>query len=124
VLTGDCCCTRLLLCTKQNFFWFFIYTGRVCTIKASYTLQFSPKGGCNRENYCNTHRTRQIIKKKKTRLKYIYACVECVLRNEPVRHRNRQSAPIDPKHDYIETFFTTDVSGHAPAPRQPSDERD
>jgi len=31
--------------------------------------------------------------------------VECVLRNEPVRHRNQQSAPIDPEHDYIETIF-------------------
>lgn len=105
-------------------FWFFIYTGRVCTINASYTLQFSPKGACNQQNYCNTHRTRQTIKKKKTRLN-INACVECVLRNEPVRHRNRQSAPIDPEHDYIETFFTTtDVSGHVPAPGQPSGERD
>lgn len=50
--------------------------------------------------------------------------MECVLRNEPVRHRNRQSAPNDAEHDYIETLFTTDVSGHEPAPGQPSGERD
>lgn len=29
--------------------------------------------------------------------------MECVVRNEPVRHRNQQLAPIDPKYDHIKT---------------------
>lgn len=67
VLTGNCCCTRLLLCTKQKtLLVFYIHWPRVCTTNASYMLQFSPKDGCNLPNYRNTHRTRQIILKKKT----------------------------------------------------------
>lgn len=104
------CVNRELLLHEAYFmyetkFFLFFYIHWPCVYYQSiiYTLQFSPKGGCDIQNYFNTHRTRQIItkKKKKTRLKILYACVECVLRNEPVRHRNRQSAPFDPEHEHF-----------------------
>lgn len=31
--------------------------------------------------------------------------MECVVRNEPVRHRNQQLAPIDPNNDYQKTII-------------------
>lgn len=30
--------------------------------------------------------------------------MECVVRNEPVRHRNQQLAPIDPKYYYTKNL--------------------
>lgn len=124
VLTGNCCCTRLLLCTKQNFFLFFyIHWPRVYYQSIIYTLQFSPKGGCEIQNYFNTHRTRQIItkKKKNTAKNTIRVCGMCFAQWTC----SSQKSTVGSDWSRTRTFFlTTDVSGHAPAPRQPSSERD
>lgn len=38
--------------------------------------------------------------------------MECVVRNEPVRHRNQQLAPIDPNNDDQKTIFFCKLTKH------------